>query len=100
MNNNLDDLLKRRSVPNPSHNLSERIIAASQAHKAEPLWQKFFMFPKPALAFACFVLLGLAIAWPQLQQTSIQSDDYAAQEYFASVMDDDFIYEAFDISSI
>jgi hypothetical protein len=98
--NKIDELLKQRAIPAPSHNLSERIIAKSNAEKSAPLWQQIFMVPKPIMAVACVVILGV-FALPSLSNRMVpQGSVYETQEYFASVMDDEFLFEAFDISSL
>lgn len=106
-NSNFDHLIKNRSIPDASSNLSERIIQASLHSKKElsipNIYERlsnFFTMPKAGLAFAFLALLALSIFLPHLQQSSKTSNDYAEQDYFASVMEDDYLFEAFDISSI
>ena len=103
--NDLDSLLKNRAVPEPSSNLSNRIIAASYTEKPASLLNVFLQkaieitsLPKPVMAFASIVIVGLFVAIPMMKTDNENKDIQVTQEYFASVMSDDFIFEAFDIN--
>ena len=106
--NDLDVLLKDRYVPESSPDLSERIIDASRDSTAESRWSiwvkeitSIFVMPRPAMAFASIVFMAFLVMTPILLK-SPESDQnlFSTQEYFASVMEDDFIFEAFEISSL
>ncbi|MAZ76354.1 MAG: hypothetical protein CMH31_03530 [Micavibrio sp.] len=101
----LNDLLKRRYVPEPSVDLSERIITASRHNAPDTRWnilikevKSLFVIPRPMMAFASVMIIALLITLPVLYQSPQDIDASATQEYFATVMDDDFIFEAFEIS--
>lgn len=106
--NDLDGLLKNRYVPEPSTNLSKRIIDASRNSAKETRWsvlnkevRSIFAMPRPALAFASIIILAFLVMLPALvKQPASDQDLFSTQEYFASVMEDDFIFEAFEISTL
>ena len=78
-----DRLLKNRFVPNPSTNLSSRIIAAAGRHPDQPIWKitwnelsEMFLIPRPAYAVAACVLLGLALALQVPVEQAVTQTDY------------------------
>jgi len=65
---NIDGLLHERFVPSPSHNLAQRIIAASAQNPKRSFLSilmtelsEMFVIPRPAYAIAGCVLLGLVM---------------------------------------
>lgn len=82
---NIDRLLKNRFVPNPSTNLSARIIAAAARHPDQPIWKitlnelsDMFLIPRPAYAIAACVFLGLVFALQiPVEQSAAQTDYFS-----------------------
>lgn len=79
----IDGMLKNRFVPNPSSNLSARIIAAAARHPERSFWEIFFsefsdmfIMPRPAFALAACLLLGLALALQVPVEQAIDQTDY------------------------
>lgn len=101
--NDLDDLLQHRFVPKPSNNLARRIINESNKKKSINLYSNFFrkfiiniIKPKPAIAFASVIMIVFFVFTPMLQKSSTDADILTTQDYFASVMDYDFILDELD----
>jgi len=95
---NIDDMLKNRDIPAPSNFLSARIANAAKSKPQNPFGQLLNGYmPRPALAMAACVML---IAGAVTLSPMLQNDTNSSTDYFASIYDDDYIFDAFDISAL
>lgn len=92
MDENLDDMLKRRHVPEPPSNLSARIIEMSKTVPQDLPWYKRLRFASlafdmrtPALAFAVFALVMIGAVFVSLEQPQQIDDDVSLAFYLDDI---------------
>lgn len=90
MSDNLDLLLKKRSVPKVSDDLADRIVAAAQVRKEEPQIMIVFQMFRPVhlavLAVAFVIFAGVFVTGGDvLDETEVTMDEIAMYMVYESL---------------